>query len=100
MTGQLDLALRVAVLLVVMVAPTLFFVALGWVLECLRDDELIGRVQADAGVNGSPTHTPVDTNDGVLSADADPGVTCPDCGATNMRDATYCQQCLRELSRE
>ena len=101
MSGQLDLAIRVAVLLFVMVAPTLFFVALGWVLEYLRDDELIGRVQAEASPGASPARSPPDASDsaadGAPATDGERGVRCRACGAANMRDATYCQGCLREL---
>ena len=100
MISQLELAFRVAVALFAMAAPTLFFVVLGRVLEFMRDDELIERVQAEASGEPSPTHSRVRGVDRVFSTDSDQGVRCRGCGATNMRDATYCQQCLRELPDE
>lgn len=103
MTGRLEFALQIAVVLLAMAAPTLFFLALGWVLEYLRDDELIERVQANASPGASPTRPSTDVvggADGAAATDIDGGVVCDRCGVANMADATYCQQCLRKLPAE
>ena len=104
MSGRLELAFQVAVLLALMVAPTLFFLALGHLLEYMRADELIDRVQAEASSGTSPIPSPVGAVDAVVegapATDGERGVRCRECGATNMRDARYCQQCLRELPEE
>jgi hypothetical protein len=100
--GQVELALRVVAGLFVIVAPTLLFLGLWRGLEAMRDDELIQQVHQRAETmdqqSGDPER-PVDalTDGPSLSEPAPPVVTCSACGTPNMRDATYCQECLTEL---
>jgi len=100
--GQVELAFRVLTGLFVIVVPTLLFLGLWRALEAMRDDELIEQVQQRAEtMERSPS--------GSLSAAPSPGrdasapthsslVRCGACGTPNMRDATYCQECLSELA--
>jgi len=94
MLGQLELAARVTAGMVVIVAPTLLFLALWRGLEAMRDDELVRRARQRAegmeesgspfDVVPTPSHAPGD-------------VQCPNCGAGNREGVQYCQQCLSRL---
>lgn len=97
--GQLQLALRVAAGLFVVVAPTLMFLALWRGLEAMRDDELIQRARRRAKADASDSEWQVDAaalTDLATSGDptADRTITCRSCGARNRADVTYCRQCL------
>ncbi|WP_424001627.1 DUF7577 domain-containing protein [Haloarcula salina] len=99
--GQVELAFRVLTGLFVIVAPALLFLGLWRGLEAMRDDELIEQAQQRAETleqspAGSPSVAPSPGRH--ASAPSAPSVVrCPSCGTRNMRDATYCQECLAEL---
>lgn len=102
--GQVELAIRVIAGLFVIVAPTLLFLGLWRGLEAMRDDELIEQAHQRAETmdqSRTDADWPVDalTDDQAspLSETAMSVVTCGTCGTPNMRDATYCQECLTEL---
>ncbi|WP_336336225.1 DUF7577 domain-containing protein [Haloarcula brevis] len=100
--GQVELALRVVAGLFVIVAPTLLFLGLWRALDAMRDDELIQQVNRRAETmdqSSADPEWPVDalTDDSPLSDTAPSVVTCGACGTPNIRDATYCQECLTEL---
>lgn len=94
MIGQVELALRVAAGLFVIVAPTLLFLGLWRGLERLQDDELVERVRAGE-FDSSPSNgmTP-----SLLPGDDADRRACDSCGTPNLGDATYCQECLGKLS--
>jgi len=101
--GQLQLALRVAAGLFVVVAPTLMFLALWRGLEAMRDDELIQRARRRAEADRSDSEWQVDTASLTdLAPSGDPAMaqrttTCRSCGAENQTDVTYCRQCLDSI---
>jgi len=94
MIGQVELALRVAAGLFVVVAPTLLFLGLWRGLELLQDDALVERVRD--GEFDSPTTAPRPS----MFPDDDGGNprTCQSCGTPNLGDARFCQECLGKLS--
>lgn len=95
MVGQMELAFRLAVGLFVIVAPTLLFLGLWRGLEAMKDDELIERARAEGGFS-SPSPTDIAAS---MLPDADSeATTCESCGAPNLTDATYCQECIGKLS--
>lgn len=100
--GQVELALRVVTGLLVIVAPALLFLGLWRALEAMRDDELIEEVQRRAETREQPPSGSLAvaaSPGGDASSPTDPSlVRCPACGTPNMRDATYCQECLAELA--
>jgi hypothetical protein len=85
-------AARVVWVLFLLLVPTLFFHGLYWVLEALKDDELI-----DAITNGSPREPASAVAPADVLAGEESTVACPDCGAANRRPATYCYACLTQL---
>ncbi|WP_254272761.1 DUF7577 domain-containing protein [Haloarcula marina] len=101
--SQLELALRVALGLFVIVAPTLLFLALWRGLEAMRDDELIERAQQRAQrMEGSGSEWRLDATAVTAAVTGDDPVpegtvACPSCGVRNRSDVTYCQQCLNKL---
>lgn len=93
-----------AVILLVL-TPTLLFLAFWRALMHLRDDDLIEELLAETG-SGSPPEGPIavrqltfDTE--AVGADAShvtgPAVRCGGCGTVNVAHATYCRHCLSEL---
>ncbi|WP_324755802.1 zinc ribbon domain-containing protein [Haloarcula montana] len=102
--GQVELALRVAAGLFVIVAPTVLFLGLWHGLEAMRDDELVQRAKQRAET--------MDTDGGAWNVDsasvraaatrADPvpdeTVACDNCGTYNCEDVTYCRDCLSDIS--
>lgn len=98
--GELELALRVAAGLFVVVAPTLLFLGLWRGLMRLRDEDLIERMRRMEG-----TASPSPPTSGVVSAvlpdESDrPAVVCEACGTPNPAGMTYCHECLGTLSEE
>ena len=93
MLGRLELAARVAAGMVVIIAPTLLFLALWRGLQAMRDDELIQRARRRAEAmdsSGSPL-------DAVPATSQSPDIRCPNCGAGNREGVQYCGQCLSRL---
>ncbi|MEF8828048.1 MAG: zinc ribbon domain-containing protein [Haloarcula sp.] len=102
--GQVELALRVIAGLFVIVAPTLLFLGLWRGLEAMRDDELIRQAHQRAEMKDQSSTGPDWSVDALTDAEVSPlsetnlsVVTCRSCGTPNMRDASYCQECLAEL---
>ena len=100
--GQLELALRVAAGLFVVVAPTLLFLGLWNGLMRLRDDDLVERVRRMEGrVSTSPPPSGVAAS--AVAAVDETGrstVVCDSCGTENLAGMTYCQGCLERSPGE
>ena len=103
--GQVELAVRVAAGLFVIVTPTLLFLALWNWLESMRDDELIQRAHKRArGMENSKSGS-WNLDAAAMKAAAtgnqlpDDVVSCASCGAPNRTGMTYCQECLGTLSQ-
>ena len=103
--GQVELALRVAAGLFVIVTPTILFLGLWNWLESMRDDELIQRAHDRAKAMEK-------TDSGAWRLDAaamraaatgdripDGMTACASCGAHNRTEMTYCQECLGKLAK-
>lgn len=103
--GQVELAVRVAAGLFVIVTPTLLFLALWNWLESMRDDELIQRAhkRARAMENSESGSWKLDAAAMTAAATGNripDGMTaCASCGAPNRTGMTYCQECLGNLSK-
>mgnify|MGYP000173940181 CR=1 FL=1 len=93
MIGQVELALRVAAGLFVIVAPTLLFLGLWRGLELLQDDDLVERVRDGEFDSPSTGMTP-----SVFPDSGGDTRTCQSCGTPNLADARFCQECLGKLS--
>lgn len=100
--GALIVVGRLAVAIFVILAPTIMFLGLIRGLERLRDDDLVTRWLARTGAEYDP-----DEMDAVLTVLADgldvdgadrSTIRCPDCGAANPVDVTFCGQCLAKLA--
>ncbi len=101
---NLETAFRVFVGGVVIVAPTLLFLALWRGLMALRDDDLVNRTMngdfgpipespitaAMFGFGGSQPSRTANSTHGKQ-------VRCGQCGAVNPEYADYCGNCLDEL---
>ncbi|MFC6974997.1 zinc ribbon domain-containing protein [Halomicroarcula sp. GCM10025709] len=102
--GQVELAIRVAAGLFVIVAPTLLFLGLWRGLEAMRDDELIQRAQQRArsmeSDHGGWNIDATAVRAAATRADPVPDemIACDSCGTHNRDDVTYCQDCLSDLS--
>ena len=113
----MNLALRLLIACLVIVAPTVLFLGLMRGLEKLRDDALLlalaERDDAPQDVSNAAAEAldrgPIRADGRGSEAAADaasattaPAVeafTCSTCGASNMTGAKYCGQCLGELNR-
>ena len=96
MIVSVGLAVQIAILAVLVVAPALFFLALWRGLEFLQDDELVAQMEAMQG-----QESPSPPASAGVSGRADPRgesiVRCRRCGTPNRAEATYCHECLEEL---
>jgi hypothetical protein len=103
--GQVELALRVAAGLFVIVTPTLLFLGLWNWLESMRDDELIQRAHRRAKHMEQTESGSWRLDAAAMTAAAtgnripDGMTSCASCGAHNRTDMTYCQECLGKLSK-
>ena len=101
--GQVELALRVAAGLFVVVAPTLLFLGLWNGLMRLRDDDLVERVRRmDGRENTSPPTSGVAASAVAAIGDEDGSETavCDSCGTANVAGMDYCHECLGSLAGE
>lgn len=96
---------QVFAVVVLVLTPTLLFLAFWRALMYLRDDDLVDELLAEAGTE-SPPEGPIavrqlafDTE--AVGADASdirgPAVRCGGCATVNVAHATYCRHCLSEL---
>lgn len=94
MVVEADAVVWVLKLLLAAFGPLLYFVALFRLLDALRADEVIAGVDPEVEFDtGSISVVAPITRE----SSGGTGSTCPSCGADNMADASYCQQCLRDL---
>jgi hypothetical protein len=95
-----ELAGRLAVAVVCVLAPSVLFVLFDRWLQRLRDDEFVQRVMArvdeerPADASGRAPATVL--TGGVADGGTDQ-VRCDSCGARNPTVASYCGACLNEL---
>lgn len=98
--GQLELALRVAAGLFVVVAPTLLFLGLWNGLMRLRDENLIAQVRRMEGQGSTSPAASGRSASPVVASGAGETVVCDACGTPNLEGMRYCQECLGSLSSE
>ena len=95
----IELAFRVGVAVVVILAPTVMFLGFWRLLMRMRNGELVERVMQDDRVadEWSTGEFAQPTVLDVLQPTGASGGQCPHCGATNPEEAAYCADCLGRL---
>jgi len=97
--APLELAFRVGVAVLVILAPTAMFLGLWRLLMRMRNGELVERVMQDDRVDEewSTGEFAQPSVLDVLQPTGTSGGQCPRCGATNPEEAAYCAGCLERL---
>lgn len=95
MAGLVETVVPLLVAAACIAAPTVFFLGLFRLLDALRDDALIARVERREGVDLSSVAVTVPPTSRASTSGS--RVRCPACGTENAADATYCAGCLDEL---
>ena len=95
----IELAFRVGVAVVVILAPTVMFLGFWRLLMRMRNGELVERVMQDDRVVGewSSDEFAQPGIVGMLRPAGSSAGQCPHCGQTNPEEAAYCAGCLERL---